>query len=106
MQFDLFGDSQPLVDVTVANNTTGLVAAVNSKTAETGISASVSGSGAILLSKLDGNDISLKNFSIASGTISARQVDKFGEKFNPLRSLLPLEICFGGQIELQRIHLV
>ena len=106
VQFDLFGDnsSAASVDVTVANNdTTGLVAAVNSKTAETGISASVSGSGAILLSKLDGNDISLKNFSIATGTISARQVDKFGEKVQSSSITIATgkHVISGGQIELR-----
>ena len=80
-----------------------LVAAINSKTAETGISASVSGSGAILLTKLDGNDISLKNFSIATGTISARQVDKFGEKVqsSPITIATGKHVISGGQIELR-----
>ena len=77
--------------------------AVNSKTAETGISASVSGSGAILLSKLDGNDISLKSFTIASGTISARQVDKFGEKVQSSSITIATgkHVISGGQIELR-----
>ena len=106
LQFDLFGDNSTAasIDVTVANNnTTGLVAAVNSKTAETGISASVSGSGAILLTKLDGNDISLKNFSIATGNISARQVDKFGEKVqsSPITIATGKHVTSGGQIELR-----
>ena len=106
VQFDLFGDNSTAasVDVTVANNdTTGLVAAVNSKTAETGISASVSGDGAILLSKLDGNDISLKNFNIATGTISARQIDKFGEKVqtSPITIASGKHVISGGQIELR-----
>ena len=106
VQFDLFGDNATAaaVDVTIASNsTTGLVAAINSKTAETGISASVSGSGAILLTKLDGNDISLKNFSIATGTISARQVDKFGEKVqsSPITIATGKHVTSGGQIELR-----
>jgi hypothetical protein len=83
LQFDIYGDNATAssIDVTVANNdTASLVTAINAKSSETGISASISGNGAILLSKLDGNDISLKNFSIATGTVSAHQIDKFGEK--------------------------
>ena len=82
IQFDLYGDNSEAsaIDVTISNNDTqGLVSEINSKSVETGISASVSGTGAILLSKIDGNDLAIKNFSIASGTISARQIDKFGE---------------------------
>jgi len=106
VQFDLFGDNSTAtsIDVTVANNdTTALSEAINSKTGETGVSASVSGSGAILLRKLDGNDISLKNFSIATGTISARQIDKFGEKIQPSPITISTgeHVISGGQIELR-----
>ena len=103
LQFDLYGDNSTAtsIDVTVVNNdTTALSAAINSKIAETGVSASVSGSGAILLRKLDGNDISLKNFSIATGTVSARQIDKFGEKFNLHQSLLQLESMSFLEVKL------
>ena len=90
--------------MTVTNSdTTALSAAINSKIAETGVSASVSGNGAILLSKLDGNDISLKNFSIATGTVSARQIDKFGEKIqsSPITIATGKHVISGGQIELR-----
>ena len=106
LQFDLYGDNSTAtsIDVTVVNNdTTALSAAINSKIAETGVSASVSGSGAILLRKLDGNDISLKNFSIATGTVSARQIDKFGEKIqsSPITIATGKHVISGGQIELR-----
>ena len=49
---DLYGDNSEAsaIDVTISNNDTqGLVSEINSKSVETGISASVSGTGAILL---------------------------------------------------------
>ena len=106
LQFDIFGDNATAssIDVTVANNdTASLVTAINAKSSETGISASISGNGAILLSKLDGNDISLKNFSIATGTVSAHQIDKFGEKIqsSPITIATGKHIISGGQIEFR-----
>jgi flagellar hook-associated protein 1 FlgK len=105
VQFDIFGDNSVAasIDVTIANNdTTSLVTQINSKKSDTGISATVSGTGAILLSKLDGNDISLKSFTIASGTISGRQIDKFGEKIqsSPITIASGEHVISGGQIEL------
>ena len=106
LKFDLLGDnSDPSsIDVTISNNEmSGLVADINSKKDETGITAFVTGSGAILLVKDDGNDISLKNFSIASGSISARQIDKFGEKIqsSPVSISDGKHIISGGQVELR-----
>lgn len=106
LQFDLFGNNSVAasIDVTIASNdTTSLVTQINSKSLETGITASVSGVGAILLDKSDGNDISLKDFSIASGNISARQIDKFGEKIqsSPITVATGKHITSGGQIELR-----
>ena len=45
----------------------------------------------------------MKNFSIATGTISARQVDKFGEKVqsSPITIATGKHVISGGQIELQ-----
>ena len=105
VQFDIFGDNSVAasIDVTIANNdTTSLVTQINSKKSDTGISATVSGAGAILLRKLDGNDISLKSFTIASGTISGRQIDKFGEKIqsSPITIASGEHVISGGQIEL------
>ena len=56
-----------------------------------------------MLSKFDGNDISLKNFSIATGTVSARQIDKFGEKIQSSSTTITTgkHIISGGQIELR-----
>ena len=106
IQFDLYGDNSEAsaIDVTISNNDTqGLVSEINSKSVETGISASVSGTGAILLSKIDGNDLAIKNFSIASGTISARQIDKFGEAIqsSPVVVSDTEHLISGGQIELR-----
>ena len=105
VQFDIFGDNSVAasIDVTIANNnTTSLVTQINSKKSDTGISATVSGAGAIVLSKLDGNDISLKSFNIATGSISARQIDKFGEKVqsSPITVSTGKHVVSGGQIEL------
>jgi len=106
LQFDIYGDNATAssIDVTVANNdTASLVTAINAKSSETGVVATVSGSGAVLLSKFDGNDISLKNFSIATGTVSARQIDKFGEKVqsSPITIANGKHVISGGQIELR-----
>ncbi len=106
LQFDLFGNNSVAtsIDVTISSNdTTSLVSQINSKNLETGITASVSGTGAILLNKNDGNDISLKDFSIASGNISARQIDKFGEKIqsSPIVIATGKHVISGGQIELR-----
>ena len=106
LQFDIYGDNATAssIDVTVANSdTASLVTAINAKSSETGVSASVSGKGAVLLSKFDGNDISLKNFSIATGTVSARQIDKFGEKIqsSPITIANGKHVISGGRIELR-----
>ena len=105
LKFDLFGDNSVAssVDVTISSNdTTALVAQINSSSLTTGISASVSGNGALLLNKSDGNDISLKNFNIATGNISARQINKFGEiiQSSPVTIATGKHITSGGQIEL------
>ena len=56
-----------------------LVSEINSKSLETGIAGSVSELEQFLLTETDGNDISLQNFGIGSGNLSARQINKFGE---------------------------
>ena len=106
IQFDLYGDSvDPLsLDLTISNrNTQELVSAINENTIETGIVASVSGEGAIMLSKSDGNDISVKNISISSGTLSARQIDNFGEviQSTPLVIANGQHLISGGQVQLK-----
>ena len=106
LQFDMLGNNSTAsaIDVTISNNdTTALVTQINSKSEETGITAVVSGSGAILLNKSDGSDISLKNFSIATGTISARQINKFGEKIqtSPITIATDKHVVSGGQVEIR-----
>jgi hypothetical protein len=106
LQFDMLGNNSTAsaIDVTISNNdTTALVTQINSKSEETGITAVVSGSGSILLNKSDGSDISLKNFSIATGTISARQINKFGEKIqaSPITIATGKHVVSGGQVEIR-----
>ena len=106
LQFDIFGNNAVAasIDVTISNNdTTSLVTQINSKTLETGITASVSGNGAILLNQSEGNDIALKDFSIASGNVSARQIDKFGEKIqsSPITIVTGKHAISGGQVEIR-----
>ena len=106
LQFDIFGNNAVAasIDITISNNdTTSLVTQINSKTLETGITASVSGNGAILLNQSEGNDIALKDFSIASGNVSARQIDKFGEKIqsSPITIVTGKHAISGGQVEIR-----
>ena len=105
IQFDLFGKNSEAtsIDLVISNNDTEeLVSEINSKSLETGIVASVSGTGAILLTETDGNDISLQNFNIGSGNLSARQIDKFGEALqsSPLEIASGHHLISGGQVEL------
>ena len=56
-----------------------------------------------MLSKSDGNDISVKNISISSGTLSARQIDNFGEviQSTPLVIANGQHLISGGQVQLK-----
>ena len=105
IQFELYGDNADAaaIDVTISNGeTSALVEQINSKSGITGISANVSGNGGIILEKKDGNDISIKNFNIPSGSISARQVDKYGEKIQaaPLTISNGQHVVSGGQVQI------
>lgn len=105
IQFDLFGKNSEAtsIDLIISDNDTEeLVSEINSKSLETGIVGSVSGTGAILLTETDGNDISLQNFSIESGNLSARQINKFGEavQSSPLEITSGHHLISGGQVEL------
>jgi len=104
IQFDLFGKNSEgsSIDITISNlDTKQLVNEINSQFEETGINASVSGAGAIVLFRPDGNDISLKNLSLVSN-ISARQLDKFGESIQTSLTTVSngQHITSGGQVEL------
>ena len=106
IQFDLYGDSvDPIsVDVTISNRKLkNLFLQSMTIPFETGIVASVSGEGAIMLTKSDGNDISVKNISIDSGTLSARQIDNFGEviQSTPLVIANGQHLISGGQVQLK-----
>ena len=93
---------QRSIDITIANlDTSQLAKEINSRFEETGISATVSGIGAIVLFRPDGNDISIKNMALVSD-ISARQLDKFGESIQTsLTNISNGEhIVSGGQVEL------
>ena len=83
------------IDITIANlDTSQLAKEINSRFEETGVSATVSGIGAIVLFRPDGNDISIKNMALVSD-ISARQLDKFGESIQTsLTNISNGEHCF------------
>ena len=104
IQFDLFGKNSEAesIDVTIANlDTSQLAKEINSRFEETGISASASGAGALVLFRPDGNDISIKNMALVSD-ISARQLDKFGESIQTTLTNISngQHIVSGGQVEL------
>lgn len=106
IQFNIFADNSEAsaIDVNISGgDTASLVDAINIETSKTGVTASVSGYGSILLNKLDGNEISLKDFSIAVGNISSRQIDEFGEAIQATPSTITSgdHIVSGGQINIK-----
>ena len=106
LQFNVFGDNSAAseIDITISGgDTSGLVKAINNETLKTGVSASISGTGAILVTKYDGNEIAIKDFSIASGNISMRQIDEFGEAIQTSPSTISSgqHVISGGQINIK-----
>jgi flagellar hook-associated protein 1 FlgK len=110
LEFDLLGDNSSAVAIsnTISGGETGsLVSQINDVSDITGIKAYTSGTGAIVLHKIDGNDIIIKNITTAdASTFSTRQVDEFGEVVATEAQGIPVTvntgnyIVSGGQIKI------
>ena len=74
---------------------------INQYSDTTGIIAFKSSTGAIVLQKNDGNDISVRNIITADGSaISARQLDEFGEVIQTESVASGEYLISGGQIKI------
>ena len=102
LKFDLLGDNSSAVSIsnTISGGETGsLVRQINDSSDVTGIKAYTSGKGAIILQKLDGNDIIIKNIVTANAsTLSTRQVDEFGEVVTSAAQGIPVTVSTGNYI--------
>ena len=102
LQFDLLGDNSAAVSIssTISSGETGsLVSQINSSSDVTGIKAYTSGKGAIILQKIDGNDIVIKNVVTANAsTLSTRQIDEFGEVITTAAQGIPVTVSTGNYI--------
>ncbi|MDG0987036.1 MAG: hypothetical protein P8O74_06275, partial [Paracoccaceae bacterium] len=102
LKFDLLGDNSSAVAIsnTISGGETGsLVRQINDSSDVTGIKAYTSGKGAIILQKLDGNDIIIKNIVTANAsTLSTRQVDEFGEVVTSAAQGIPVTVSTGNYI--------
>ncbi len=78
-----------------------MVSKINQYSDTTGIIAFKSSTGAIVLQKNDGNDISVRNIITADGSaISARQLDEFGEVIQTESVASGEYLISGGQIKI------
>ena len=76
-----------------------MVSQINSSSDVTGIKAYTSGKGAIILQKIDGNDIIIKNVVTANAsTLSTRQIDEFGEVITTAAQGIPVTVSTGNYI--------
>lgn len=102
LTFDLLGDNSSAISVsnTVSDGETGsLVSQINNSSDITGIKAYTSGKGAIILQKIDGNDITIKNVVTANAsTLSTRQIDEFGEVVTTAAQGIPVTVSTGNYI--------
>ena len=102
LTFDLLGDNSSAVsisDTVTSGETDDLVSQINTFSDVTGIKAYTSGQGAIILQKLDGNDIIIKNVVTASAsTLSTRQIDEFGEVITTAAQGIPVTVSSGNYI--------
>ena len=102
LNFDLLGDNSAAVSIsnTISAGETGsLVSQINSSSDVTGIKAYTSGKGAIILQKIDGNDIIIKNVVTANAsTLSTRQIDEFGEVITTAAQGIPVTVSTGNYI--------
>ena len=102
LNFDLLGDNSAAVSIsnTISGGETGsLVSQINSSSDITGIKAYTSGKGAIILQKIDGNDIIIKNVVTANAsTLSTRQIDEFGEVITTAAQGIPVTVSTGNYI--------
>ncbi len=102
LKFDLLGDNSAAVSIsnTISGGETGsLVSQINSSSDITGIKAYTSGKGAIILQKIDGNDIVIKNVVTANAsTLSTRQIDEFGEVITTAAQGIPVTVSTGNYI--------
>ena len=102
LNFDLLGDNSAAVSIsnTISGGETGsLVSQINSSSDVTGIKAYTSGKGAIILQKIDGNDIIIKNVVTANAsTLSTRQIDEFGEVITTAAQGIPVIVSTGNYI--------
>ena len=102
LNFDLLGDNSAAVSIsnTISGSETGsLVSQINSSSDVTGIKAYTSGKGAIILQKIDGNDIIIKNVVTANAsTLSTRQIDEFGEVITTAAQGIPVTVSTGNYI--------
>ena len=102
LTFDLLGDNSSAVsisDTVTGGETDDLVSQINTFSDVTGIKAYTSGQGAIILQKLDGNDIIIKNVVTASAsTLSTRQIDEFGEVITTAAQGIPVTVSSGNYI--------
>ena len=102
LTFDLLGDNSSAVsisDTVSGGETDDLVSQINTFSDVTGIQAYTSGEGAIILQKLDGNDIIIKNVVTANAsTLSTRQIDEFGEVITTAAQGIPVTVSSGNYI--------
>jgi flagellar hook-associated protein 1 FlgK len=102
LNFDLLGDNSAAVSIsnTISGGETGsLISQINSSSDVTGIKAYTSGKGAIILQKIDGNDIIIKNVVTANAsTLSTRQIDEFGEVITTASQGIPVTVSTGNYI--------
>ena len=101
-QFDLLGDNASAISIsgTVSDgDASNLVDTINENRDLTGIVAYNSGTGSVILQKLDGNDIVIKNIVTDNNSnISARQVDEFGEIISTASVGIPVSLTTGDYI--------
>ena len=102
LTFDLLGDNSSAVsisDTVSGGETDDLVSHINTFSDITGIKAYTSGQGGIILQKLDGNDIIIKNVVTANAsTVSTRQIDEFGEVITTAAQGIPVTVSSGNYI--------
>ena len=102
LTFDLLGDNSSAVsisDTIYGGETDDLVSQINTFSDVTGIKAHTSGQGSIILQKLDGNDIIIKNVVTANAsTLSTRQIDEFGEVITTAAQGIPVIVSSGNYI--------
>ena len=104
--FQLKGNNAEPISISslvVNGDTTNLVFEINKVSEETGIRALRTNSGSLLLSHVEGNDISLNDVQVSNArTFKVRQVNAVGEDISSEITLSSNEFFIsGGQIELE-----